>query len=273
MNRKILISTALLAGSMLVAGSVNRTHFFGEPIKGLGANYENLTAYEIQGLDSLYEIADLANHVPESYTISRRTSNDVRERIVGFSLRGADRVAAGGFVSVFLDLIERDQEVAYLLKNIDLRLNMLRKSSANYTSVLSQYLAVTDPTYECLFRYEQAMLTVATGVHNLYAYTYAKVNGADTNTVYEKLEAFRQVCNNNMCMNATNVLFSGLNGGSFADMKCDLINTLYQGLPGAKLDFTYKYEKGYRDMVTPYMGYLMSFASTSLVVQSAYESL
>jgi hypothetical protein len=76
-----------------------------------------------------------------------------------------------------------------------------------------------------------------------------------------------------MCLNATNVLWSGLNGGSFANMKCDLINTLYQGLPGAKLDFTYKYEKGYRDMVTPYMGYLMSFASTSLVVQSAYESL
>lgn len=76
-----------------------------------------------------------------------------------------------------------------------------------------------------------------------------------------------------MCLNSTNVLWSGLNGGSFADMKCDLINTLYQGLPGAKLDFVYKYEKGYRDMVTPYMGYLMSFASTSLFIQSAYESL
>jgi hypothetical protein len=120
-----------------------------------------LTAYEIQGLEALYEIADLANHVPESYTISRRSSNDVRQRIVGYSLRGADKVGAAGFVSMFLDLVERDQEVVYLLKNIDLRLNMLRKSSANYTSVMSQYLAVTDPTYECLFRYEQAIFAVA----------------------------------------------------------------------------------------------------------------
>jgi len=88
-------------------------------------------------LEALYEIADLANHVPESYVISKRSSNDVRERIVGYSLRGADKVSAGGFVGMFLDLVERDQEVVYLLKNIDLRLNMLRKSSANYTSVLS----------------------------------------------------------------------------------------------------------------------------------------
>lgn len=71
-----------------------------------------------------------------------------------------------------------------MLKNVDMRLNMLRKSSANYTSVLSQYLAVTDPTYECLFRYEQAMQSVATAVHNLWAYAQAKVMGADTNTVY-----------------------------------------------------------------------------------------
>ena len=120
-----------------------------------------MTAYEIQGLEALYEIADFANHVPESYTISRRSSNDVRQRIVGYSLRGADKVGAAGFVSMFLDLVERDQEVVYLLKNIDLRLNMLRKSSANYTSVMSQYLAVTDPTYECLFRYEQAIFAVA----------------------------------------------------------------------------------------------------------------
>lgn len=109
MNRKILISTALLAGSMLVAGTAsNKTHFFGQPIQGFGANFENLTAYEILGLEALYEIADLANHVPESYTISRRSANDVRERIVGYSLRGADKVGAGGFVGIFLDLVERD---------------------------------------------------------------------------------------------------------------------------------------------------------------------
>lgn len=35
----------------------------------------------------------------------------------------------------------------------------------------------------------------------------------------------------------------------------------------------YKYEKGYRDMVTPYNGYLLSFAATSIVLESAYESL
>jgi hypothetical protein len=192
---------------------------------------------------------------------------------VGFSLRGADRVSAAGFVSIFLDLVEKDLEVQYYLKNIDLRLNMLRKSSANYTSVLSQYLAVTDPTYECLFRYEQAIFTVSQGVHALYDYVQAKVNGKDSNTIFEKLDAFRAICDNKMCLNTTNVLWSGLNGGSFADMRCDFINTLYQGLPGAKLDFVYKYEKGYRDMVTPYMGYLLSFASTSLFIQSAYESL
>jgi hypothetical protein len=35
------------------------------------------------------------------------------------------------------------------------------------------------------------MFAVAQGVHNLWAYTFAEVNGYDTNTVYEKLDAFR----------------------------------------------------------------------------------
>ena len=48
---------------------------------------------------------------------------------------------------------------------------------------------------------------------------------------------------------------------------------MYQGLPGEALQITTNIEKGYRDMVTPYNGYLLSFAATSLVVQSAYESL
>jgi len=187
MYKKILISTAFVLSTV-----VSSTDLFGSPIT-FGDN-SNTTNYEIKGLEALYEIADLANHIPESYTISTRSSNDVRNRIVGFSLRGADKIAAGGFVSIFLDLIENDQAVGYLLKNIDLRINMLRKSSTNYTSVLEQYLVVTDPTWECLSRYLTAVQTTAQAVHNLYAYAQAKVSGANTQTVYEKLQAFRNVC-------------------------------------------------------------------------------
>lgn len=143
-----------------------------------------MTNYETKGLEALYEISDLANHVPESFTISTRQANDVRSRIVGYSLRGADKIAAAGFATMFLDLVERDQEVVYLLKAIDLRLNQLRRSSLNYTAVLSQYLAVRDPTLECLSRYELALYTVSSGIHNLWAYAKAKVDGADTQTVY-----------------------------------------------------------------------------------------
>jgi hypothetical protein len=52
-------------------------------------------------------------------------------------LRGADFIASGGFVGMFLDLIENDDEAVYLLKSIDLRLRMFRESSANYTTVMA----------------------------------------------------------------------------------------------------------------------------------------
>jgi hypothetical protein len=78
----------------------------------------------------------LANHIPESFVISKRTADDVRERIVGYDLRGSNFIASGGFVAIFLDLIENDDDAVYLLKSIDLRLRMLREASTNYTTVI-----------------------------------------------------------------------------------------------------------------------------------------
>lgn len=78
---------------------------------------------------------------------------------------------------MFLDLIENDDEAVYLLKSIDLRLRMLRESSTNYTTVMAQWLAVRDPTYECLSKYIIAIKTTADAVHALWAYASAKSSG------------------------------------------------------------------------------------------------
>ena len=162
----------------------------------------------------MFEISDLANHIPESFVITKRSADDVRERIVSYDLRGADFLASGGFVAMFLDLIEDDQETVALLKSIELRLRMFRESSTNYTIVMSQWLAVRDPTYECFSKYLSAIRTTSNAIHDLWSYANAKAKGDDSNKVFEKLDAFRAQCSNNACKNATDILFSGLNGGS-----------------------------------------------------------
>jgi hypothetical protein len=128
----------------------------------------------------LFEISDLANHIPESFVLSKRSADDVRQRIVSYDLRGADTISAGGFVGMFLDLIESDDDAVYLLKAIDLRLRMLRESSSNYTIVMSQWLAVRDPTYECLSKYITAIKTTSDSIHALWAYADAKSSGDDS---------------------------------------------------------------------------------------------
>lgn len=198
----------------------------------LGQGNANLTDYTLKGNNALFEIADLANHIPESFVLSKRSADDVRQRIVSYDLRGADAISAGGFVGMFLDLIENDDDSVYLLKTIDLRLRMLRDSSTNYTIVMSQWLAVRDPTYECLSKYMSAIKITGDSIHALWAYASAKSSGRDSNYVFEKLDAFRNICQNNACKNATDILLSGLNGGSNQIFKCDLIDVLYQGLPG-----------------------------------------
>ena len=162
----------------------------------------------------MFEISDLANHIPESFVISKRSADDVRQRIVSYDLRGADFIASGGFVGMFLDLIENDEDAVYLLKSIDLRLRMFREASTNYTTVMAQWLAVRDPTYECLSKYITAIKTTSDGIHALWAYSSAKASGQDSQKVFEKLDAFRNICANKACKNATDILVSGLNGGS-----------------------------------------------------------
>jgi hypothetical protein len=101
----------------------------------------------------------------------------------------------------------------------------------------------------------------------------AKSSGESLFHVKTKLDDFKAACGNGKCSQSSQILMSGLNGGNLDIFKCDLINILYQGVPGQALSVVYKYEKGYRDMVTPYNGYLLSFAATSIVLESAYESL
>lgn len=178
----------------------------------------------------------MANHIPESFVISKRTADDVRERIVGYDLRGSNFIASGGFVAIFLDLIENDDDAVYLLKSIDLRLRMLREASTNYTTVIPQWLTILEPTsWECFSKYLSAITTTSNAIHALWAYASAKVSGQDSQKVFEKLDAFRNICADNACKNATDILASGLNGGSNQIFKCDLIDLLYQGVPGQKL--------------------------------------
>ena len=233
----------------------------------------NITDYEQKGLAALFELANLTTHVPESFILNKRRADDVIKQISIFERQGVDSLTAGGFVAAFLDLIEGDDTVVELLKAVDMRMAMLRTSSTNYTTVLPQWLGINDPTLECLNKYETTIQRVSSAIHKLYVYVQAKNDGEEPFLVKAALDAFKTECQNNKCADTTNILLSGLNGGTEVIFRCDLQDILYQGLPGQFLQLTQQIEKGYRDMVSPYNGYLLSFLGTSLVVQSAYESL
>lgn len=87
----------------------------------------------------------------------------------------------------------------------------------------------------------------------------------------QRLSDFRDVCNDKKCRLAADILLSGLNGGGNV-FSCDIINILYKGVPGQQLDYVHQFEKGYRDMVTPYNGYLLSYTGAALLALSAFES-
>jgi hypothetical protein len=92
--------------------------------------------------------------VPESFILSKRKARDVVKQISVFDKYASENLLAGGFVTAFLDIIESDEDVVNLLKAIDMRLNMLMTSSANYTTVLPQWLGFYDNSLECLNKYE-----------------------------------------------------------------------------------------------------------------------
>lgn len=124
---KILLP-ALIVSSMVACHEVLREPF--------GKDVANLTDYELKGISALFELANLTMHIPESFILSRHTSADVHSQIRVFDDLASPNIAAAGFVSAFLDIINNDEDVAYYLKAIDMRLRMLRYSSTNYTTVL-----------------------------------------------------------------------------------------------------------------------------------------
>ena len=79
-------------------------------------------------------------------------------------------------MTAFMDLIESDEEVVQLMKSLDLRLTMLRTSSANYTTVLPQWLGWYDLTMDCVAKYQAAIATTSYAIHKLYLYTEAKAH-------------------------------------------------------------------------------------------------
>ena len=91
---------------------------------------------------------------------------------------------------------------------------MFRESSTNYTTVMAQWLAVRDPTYECLSKYITAIKTTSDAIHALWSYGNAKAKGEDSQKVFEKLDKFRNKCADGACKNATDIILSGINGGS-----------------------------------------------------------
>lgn len=119
---------ALIVSSMISCHEMLREPF--------GKDTANLTDYEIKGLSALFELANLTMHIPESFILSRHRAADVHSQIRVFDDIASPNIAAGGFVSAFLDIIDNDEDVAYYLKSIDMRLRMLRYSSTNYTTVL-----------------------------------------------------------------------------------------------------------------------------------------
>ncbi len=150
---------------------------------------------------------------------------------------------------------------------------MLKSASMDYTTIMPQWLGFRYPTTTCLEKYMAAIDTVSKGIHALYLYVQAKSSNKDPSVINQRLSAFRAICDNYQCSNSSNLLFIGLNGGNTDAFPCDLQDTLYFGVPGEARSVCDHMAKGWRDMVTPYNGFLLSYAATSLLVQSAYESL
>lgn len=223
-------------------------------------------------MQALFELANLTMHVPESFITTKRRAQDVVSSITAFDELAAKKIMAGGFVSIFLDLIDSDDDVMQLLKSIDIRLSMLRSSSNNYTVVLPQWLEFYYPATTCLQTYEDDITRISSAVHKLYLYVNAKTEKLSPFIVQERLDAFKAVCANNVCRDVTEALLSGLTGGASPIFPCDLSTVLYQGVPGGAMQVMAYMAKGWRDMVTPYNGYLLSYTAASMLVLSAYDS-
>ncbi len=73
-------------------------------------------------MQALFEIANLSMHVPESFVLSNRRAKDVAQQIKAFDQLAAKELMASGFVTMFLEMIDTDEEVVQLLRSIDVRL-------------------------------------------------------------------------------------------------------------------------------------------------------
>ena len=137
----------------------------------------NITDYELKGLNALFELANLTTHIPESFLLNKRGAQSVIDQIAVFERQGSKSLLSAGFVSSFLDLIDGDEDVAQLLKAIDMRLTMLKTSSTNYTTVLPQWLGIIDTSLACLNKFEDTIQGVSTSLHKLYIAVQSKVSG------------------------------------------------------------------------------------------------
>lgn len=120
----------------------------------------NVTDYEQKGIDALLQLANLAMHVPESFIVDNYRAKDVVTQIDIFDQLGAKKIMAGGFVSIFMDLVKSDVEIMQLLKSIDIRLSMLTTSSKNYTTVLDQWLLFLHNDGQCYNSYHNSIKLV-----------------------------------------------------------------------------------------------------------------
>ncbi|TNV84342.1 hypothetical protein FGO68_gene17000 [Halteria grandinella] len=140
-------------------------------------------------------------------------------------------------------------------------------SSKNYTTVLDQWLLFLHNDGQCYNSYHNSIKLVQNAFHKLYLFVKASVNGQPA-----KLDDFQALCSGGACRDATEILLSGLSGGSSGIFPCDLNQILYEGVPGQSLQINAYMAKGWRDMVTPYHGFLLTYTAASMVVLSAYDS-
>lgn len=62
--------------ALLSLSTVSALLLDGRPI--VGEANANLTDFTQRGINALFEISDLANHIPESFVINKRSADDVR---------------------------------------------------------------------------------------------------------------------------------------------------------------------------------------------------
>ncbi|CDW85528.1 UNKNOWN [Stylonychia lemnae] len=219
--------------------------------------YKDLPDVQAKGIKAWFELANLTNHIPFSYEMFPKRSDDVMAQLKIFeSIKSY--IAATGVASVFPEQVD-DRTQFYSMNNVDKTVFILRDYQNVIKSILGQQ------NQQCSDNFSQSSSLIINQFRSLYKYTRAKKgidSGVDVLTLASNVT---QPCDNRACEQALIQLVNGMIGSTSDNTPCDLMFSLnnYQQNGVSIL--------GYRDLITSSNAYLITLMSMAISVQSAYR--